>query len=146
MFLLDTNVISELRVGKRSPCADVQRWAAGVVADRLYLSAITVLELEVGVLTKERKDARQGQVLRSWIEALLLQFANRILPFTKTTAALCASLHVPDKRPERDAMIAATAKEHGFAIVTRNVDDFEGCGVELINPWLAPVSSSHELP
>ena len=105
-------------------------------ANQLYLSAITVLELEIGVLAMERKDAPQGQVLRSWSQAVLGQFSSRVLPFGATTALLCAAMHVPDRRPERDAMIAATAKEHGYTLVSRNTDDFEGCGISLLNPWL----------
>lgn len=135
MFLLDTNVLSELRAGKRNPSAAVRRWAAGVPAGQLYLSAITVLELEMGVLAMERKDTSQGRVLRAWLTAVLDQFSAQVLPFGLETARLCAALHVPNRRSERDAMIAATAREHSLTLVSRNTKDFAGCAVDLLNPW-----------
>ena len=138
MFLLDTNVISELRAGKALSSPAVRRWAADIAASQLYLSAISVLELEMGVLAMERKDARQGQVLRLWLQGVLREFSSRIVPFGSTTAVLCAAMHVPNRRADRDAMIAATAKEHGYRVVTRNTEDFKECGVELVNPWLTP--------
>ena len=136
MFLLDTNVISELRTGKPNASPAVRRWAEGVPANQQYIAAVTVLELEIGVLAMERKDPQQGQKLRSWLQAVLKRFYPQVLPFGASTAILCAAMHVPDRRPERDAMIAATAKEHGYTVVTRNTDDFDGCGVQLLNPWL----------
>ena len=136
MFLLDTNVISELRVGKANPSAAVRRWAGSVAGNQLYLSAVSILELEMGVLLMERKDAPQGQMLRSWFQGVLKQFCLQVLPFGSTTAVLFAAMHVPDRRPDRDAMIAATAKEHGYTIATRNTADFDDCGVQLLNPWL----------
>jgi predicted nucleic acid-binding protein len=136
MFLLDTNVISELRAGKRSPSAAVRSWAAGVPSNQLYLSSVTVMELEMGVLGMERSDREQGSRLRFWLEAVLEQFSPQILPFGKEAAVLCAAIHIPNRRSERDAMIAATAKEHGYTVVTRNTDDFDSCGVLLLNPWL----------
>ena len=136
MFLLDTNVISELRVGKANPSAAVRRWAAATPANQLYLSAISVLELDTGVLLMERKDTQQGQILRSWLQSVLKEFSSQILPFGGTTAVLCAAMHVPNRRSDRDAMIAAAAKEHGYVIVTRNTNDFENCGVQLLNPWV----------
>lgn len=135
MFVLDTNVISELRVGKSMPSVSVRSWAAQVPANQLYLAAVTVLELEIGVLAMERKDSRQGQTLRSWLRGVLGEFSSQVLPFTGSTAILCAAMHVPNRRSDRDAMIAATAKEHGYTIVTRNTDDFSGCGVQLLDPW-----------
>jgi len=136
VFLLDTNVISELRVGKANPSAAVRRWAAATPANQLYLSAISVLELDTGVLLMERKDTQQGQILRSWLQSVLKEFSSQILPFGGTTAVLCAAMHVPNRRSDRDAMIAAAAKEHGYVIVTRNTNDFENCGVQLLNPWV----------
>ena len=138
MFLLDTNVISELRASKPSPSAAVRCWAAGVPANQLYLSSITILELEMGVLVMERKDPRQGQTLRLWLQALLAAFSSQVLSFGPTTATLCAAMHVPNRRSDRDAMIAATAREHSYTVVTRNTDDFRDCGVQLLNPWLTP--------
>ena len=136
MFLLDTNVISELRAGKPGASSAVRRWAEGVPANQQYIAAITVLELEIGVLAMERRDPRQGQNLRSWLQAVLDRFSPQILPFGASTALLCAAMHVPDRRQERDAMTAATAKEHGYTVVTRNTEDFDGCTVQVLNPWL----------
>ena len=136
MFLLDTNVVSELNNRRRAPSANVLAWAANIPADRLFMSSVTVLELQIGVLAMERRDAAQAKPLRLWLNALLTEFSARIHPFTTSTAMLCAPLHVPNRRPERDAMIAATAKEHGYVIVTRNTRDFEDCGVQVLNPWL----------
>ena len=137
MFLLDTNVISELRVGKATPSPAVRRWAASVPGNQLYLSAVSILELEIGVLMMERKDAQQGQMLRSWLGGVIKKFSSQVLPFGSTTAVLCAGMHVPDRRAERDAMIAAAAKEHGYTIATRNTADFDDCGAQVLNPWLA---------
>jgi predicted nucleic acid-binding protein len=135
MFLLDTNVVSELRQGKPKANIAVRAWAAAQPVSRLYLSAITILELEQGVLALERRRPPQGSALRAWLEGVRNAFAGRILSFGEQTAVLCAALHVPDPRGERDAMIAATALEHGFALVTRDVSDFATMGVSLVNPW-----------
>jgi len=114
----------------------VRAWAASVEADDFFLSAITVLEIEQGILAKERSDAQQGAILREWFDGdILPAFSDRILPFDTDVARKCAALHVPDPRPERDAMIAATAIMHGLKMVTRNVADFEKLQVELIDPW-----------
>ena len=139
-YLLDTNVVSELRK-LRSGRADsnVVAWAKSVDAGRLYLSTISVLELELGILAIERKDGIQGALLRSWMEQQVLpEFLERILPVDIAVARRCARLHVPDKRGERDALIAATALVHGMVIVTRNAADFEPTGVSIINPWAPP--------
>ena len=136
MFVLDTNVISELRNGKPNQSAEVRNWAAGQPSNRLFLSAITILELELGILALERRQPPQGSALRAWLTGVRLAFAGRILPFTENTAPVCAALHIPDPRSERDAMIAATAIEHQFTVVTRNVADFAATGVALVNPWL----------
>lgn len=138
MYLLDTNVVSELRkvrLGKAD--AHVAAWADSVDAADLFVSAITVMELELGVLAIERKDATQGALLRTWLDQQVLpEFVARTLPIDTAVAQRCARLHVPDKRGERDALIAATALVHGMTVVTRNVADFEPTGVTLINPWL----------
>lgn len=137
MYLLDTNVISELRNGKPKQSAAVRAWAENLPVNRLYLSAITVLELEMGVLRMERKDVPQGKALRVWAEAVLQQFNGQVLPFTGATALLCAGMHVPDPRSFRDSMIAATARQHSLILVTRNMADFEGLNIRLLNPWEA---------
>ena len=135
MFVLDTNVISELRHGKSNPSEQVRRWAAGLPSSRLFLSSISIQELEIGIQALERRTPPQGNALRTWLAGVRAAFAGRILPFTDRTATVCASLHVPDRRSERDAMIAATAIEHGFTVVTRNVSDFPETGLALVNPW-----------
>ncbi|MDR2207418.1 MAG: type II toxin-antitoxin system VapC family toxin [Azoarcus sp.] len=137
MYVLDTNVVSELRkvrAGKADP--NVAAWAESVDAAELFVSAITIMELELGVLLIERKDATQGTVLRTWLEQHVLpEFAGRTLPVDTAVAQRCARLHVPDRRNERDALIAATALAHGMTVVTRNVADFQSTGVLPINPW-----------
>lgn len=137
MYLLDTNVVSELRKAKSGKAdAGVIAWAAGLPASELFLSAISVLELEMGVLLVERRDAAQGVVLRSWLDKHVLPaFAERILPVDTAVARRCARLHVPDPRAQRDALIAATALVRDLTVVTRNVGDFEATGVRLLNPW-----------
>ena len=135
MFLLDTNVVSELRKGGRAD-ARVRTWAASVSPAALYLSVISVLELELGVLLVERRDRAQGARLRAWFEEHVLPaFEERILPIDTEVARRCAGLHVPDPHSDRDALIAATALVHGMTVVTRNAGDFQRTGVALLNPW-----------
>jgi hypothetical protein len=134
MFVLDTNVVSELRRPENAN-QKVVAWASSVPLASIFISVITVLELEFGALSIERKDKAQGLVLRSWIDHQILpRFEGRILPIDTAVAQRCAKLHVPDPRAERDALIAATALVHGMAIVTRNTD-FEPTGVQILNPW-----------
>lgn len=137
MYVLDTNVVSELRkvrAGKAD--ANVAAWAESVDATTLFVSAITIMELELGVLSIERKDATQGAMLRAWLEQHVLpEFSGRTLPVDTAVAQRCARLHVPDRRNERDALIAASALVHGMTVVTRNVADFQATGVTILNPW-----------
>jgi predicted nucleic acid-binding protein len=137
MFVLDTNVVSELRkvrAGKAD--VNVAAWAESVDASTLFVSAITIMELETGVLLIERRDPSQGALLRAWLDQhVRTEFAARVLPVDTAVALRCARLHVPDRRLERDALIAATAMTHGMTVVTRNVADFVATGVALINPW-----------
>ncbi len=137
MYLLDTNVVSELRKaksGKADP--NVVAWAQPIPVGSLFLSAITVLELELGVLLIERLDAAQGNVLRAWLDqSVLPAFEGRIVPVDVEVARRCARMHVPDRRSERDALIAATALVHGMTVVTRNVPDFSGLDLTLLDPW-----------
>lgn len=135
MFLLDTNVLSELRRRDRTH-PKVAAWADSVPAADLFLSAITVLEIEAGTLMLERRDAVQGAILRAWIDNKVLPaFAGRILSIDTLVAQRCARLHVPDPRAERDALIAATALVHRMRVVTRNTAEFLPMGVEVLNPW-----------
>ncbi|WP_276809005.1 type II toxin-antitoxin system VapC family toxin [Castellaniella defragrans] len=139
MFVLDTNVLSELRkVRVGNADLNVAAWTESVDAAELFVSAITIMELELGVLSIERKDATRGAVLRSWLEHHVLpEFSGRILPVDTAVAQRCARLHVPDKCGERDALVAATALVHGMTMVTRNVADFKPTGVPILNPWEA---------
>lgn len=138
MFLLDTNVVSELRKlrsGKADP--NVAAWSRSVPGNNLFLSAIVVQELEIGVLQIERRDAAQGALLRAWLDDHVLpSFGDRILAVDTPVARRSAVLHVPNPRPYRDSLIAATALVHGMTLVTRNITDFEGTEAILLNPWL----------
>ena len=138
MFLLDTDVVSELRRPERAD-ANVRAWASNTPAELYAISVVTVLELERGTLLTERRDALQGAILRRWLQhEVLTRLATRILTIDVAIARRCASLHVPDPRPERDALIAATALTHRLTVVTRNTVELEPMGVALLNPWLAP--------
>ncbi len=139
MFLLDTNVISELRkAGDGRADANVNAWLSGQDAGALFISAITVVELDFGVRRIERRDPTQGAMLRAWLaERVLPEFQNRVLSVDTSVALRCAGLHVPDPRSERDALIAATGLVHGFTVVTRNTGDFRDTGVILLNPWVS---------
>ena len=135
MFVLDTNVLSELRRPDKTDLR-VQAWAATHPLNHFYLSAITIMELELGILSVTRKDPGQGAVLRQWMEQQVLpRFEGRILPVDTAVAQRCAALHIPDPRSERDALIAATALVHGMTVATRNVADFAPTGVAVFNPW-----------
>lgn len=137
MYLLDTNVISEIRkVADGKADLRVAAWQSQVNTAICFISAVTLMELEIGVLRMERRDATQGSQLRQWLNHQVIpEFEGRVLPVDATVAQHCASLHVPHPRPERDAMIAATALVHGMTVVTRNTADFEPTGVALLNPW-----------
>jgi len=136
-YLLDTNVVSELRkVGDGKADANVTKWVGAQNSDDLFISAITILELERGILSIQRRDVAQGFRLREWMDSRVRpEFAERVLPIDDTVATRCAHLHIPDRRNEADALIAATALVHGLAVVTRNVQDFDGAGVIVIDPW-----------
>lgn len=137
MYLLDTNVVSELRkvaAGKADP--NVAAWQSRVETASCFVSAITMMELEIGVLRMERRDGKEGAWLRQWLDnQMTSEFEGRVLPINATVARRCAGLHVPDPRSDRDALIAATALVHGMIVVTRNTADFELTGVALLDPW-----------
>jgi toxin FitB len=135
MFLLDTNVISELRRPDKAH-RNVVAWANAIPAANFFMSAISILEIELGARLIERKDMAQGALLRNWIDNhVLARFEHRILAIDTAVAQRCAQLHVPNPKAERDALIAATALVHGLTVVTRNAVDFEPTGVPLLNPW-----------
>lgn len=136
-YLLDTNVVSELRkVGDGKADANVTKWVGAQDSNDLFISAITILEIERGILTIQRRDAAKGSRLRGWMDSRVRpEFAERVLPIDDAIATRCAHLHIPDRRNEADALIAATALVHGLTVVTRNVQDFDDTGVIVIDPW-----------
>jgi len=140
MYLLDTNVLSELRKRRSGKIdANVEAWVGSIDQADMYLSVITVMEVELGIALLERRDARQGGVLRLWLhDKVLPAFGGRILGIDTPIALRCARLHVPDTKSERDAWIAATGLVHDMTIVTRNAVDFASTGVTLLDPWSYP--------
>ncbi len=138
MFVLDTNVVSELRKvrsGKANP--GVAAWAESTPTANLFVSAVTIHELEHGVLLRERSDPTQGSLLREWLDhGVAVAFENRILPVDIRVARRAAELHVPDPAPFRDALIGATALVHDMAVVTRDLKDFDRFDdLRVLNPW-----------
>ncbi|NWJ27486.1 type II toxin-antitoxin system VapC family toxin [Rhizobium sp. RM] len=138
-YLLDTNVVSELRkVGDGKADLNVTTWLSAQDSRDLYISAITILELERGILGIQRRDIEQGSRLRTWMDRRVRpEFAERIISIDEAIATRCAHLHIPDRRNEADALIAASAIVHGLVVVTRNIQDFQGTGVVLVDPWRA---------
>ena len=137
MYLLDTNVVSELRKAN-TPNIDsnVESWAKTVPVGELHISVISVQEIQTGIDLKMRKDEVQAIRLQEWFnENVLKTFENRIVPIDEAIALVCAKLHVPNKRPYADSLIAASANHHNMTLVTRNVGDFEGLTTKLLNPW-----------
>lgn len=135
MFLLDTNVVSELRRARRAD-PNVSAWAESVPQEDMFLSSVTILEIEIGALRLARRDPDGGRSIQRWIEARVLPaFADRILAVDTAVARRCAHLHVPNLRPYRDSLIAATALVHRLVVATRNRADFEPMAVPVLNPW-----------
>ncbi len=143
-YLLDTNVVSEMRkAGTTKIAPSVATWFESIPTTSCYLSVVTILELEIGILGICHKDKTQGDILRRWFEKKVLPtFENRILAIDKQIALACAHLHVPDRKPERDALLAATALVHNMILVTRNIKDFTNEDIRVLNPWDA---ASHNI-
>lgn len=137
MYLLDTNVISETRkIRSGAANVGVQQWSSQVHTDELFLSVITLLEIQQGILSIQRKDKHQAQILSNWFNGyVLLHFNKNIINIDQRVALACAALHVPDKQPANDSLIAATALIHDLTLVTRNTSDFIHTGVKLFNPF-----------
>jgi toxin FitB len=137
MYLIDTNVLSELRkIAAGKADKKFTKWANSVDSAELYLSTMTIQEIEIGILLLERKDLRQASVFRRWLEEQVLpSFDKRILSVDISVARRSASFYVPDPRPVRDSLIAATSVVHAMTMVTRNVADFQLPGVKVLDPW-----------
>lgn len=139
MYLIDTNVLSEFRklfTGRADQ--SFSRWFDGVAVEQLYVSVMTLFEIEYGILRLQRHDARQALVLSDWFEQAKAQMQGRIIDIDPAIALRCAALHIPDARSQRDSFIGATALVHGLTLLTRNIRDFQGMGIEIINPWEQP--------
>jgi predicted nucleic acid-binding protein len=138
LFIVDTNVVSELRKAPKGKAdSNVVRWRVAADTSTLYLSVITIHELEVGILLSQRRNAAHGAALRIWMDDYIVpSYAGRIVSIDAAVARRGAALHVPTTRPWADALIAATALVHGMTVVTRNVCDFQSTGVAVLNPWL----------
>lgn len=137
MYLLDTNVISEFRkIASGKADKKVIEWSNTIEPVKLFLSVVTIQELEIGTLLVERRDPTQGKLLRRWVNNYVLEvFSERLLDVTPQIAISSAQFCVPNPKPINDMLIAATASVHGMTVVTRNIADFEGTGVKLFNPW-----------
>ncbi|WIY83036.1 type II toxin-antitoxin system VapC family toxin [Propionimicrobium sp. PCR01-08-3] len=136
-YLLDTNVISEIRKPARRANPEVRAWLADQAPLDLYVSVISIMEIEIGIGRLRRHDRAQASRLDAWLNhGLLEEFAGRILPIDLTVARWAAQAHVPDPRPERDTFIGATAAVHGLTVATRNVKDFVPLGLPFVNPWM----------
>lgn len=135
-YVLDTNVVSALRVRGRNPT--VEDWAASVPLTDQFVTATTVTEIERGVIAKERTDARQGIILRRWFaKHVLPTFADRVLPFDLAAARILAAYRVAEHAPLDDALIAAVAQSAQMTVATRNTQHFKPLGVACFNPWEA---------
>lgn len=137
MFLLDTNVISEMRkIDSGRADSHVSTWIDEQDASDLYVSVVTLAELDYGIRLKQRRDPNQSLFLRRWFNHSVLPFfEDRIVTIDFQIAMKYSEINVPNHLPDRDSWIAATALVHTFVVVTRNTKDFEASGVALYNPW-----------
>jgi toxin FitB len=138
MFLLDTNVLSETRkLAKGIGSDQVKEWFTAQQSQDLYISVISLFEIERGILLLQRRDKPQAAILQKWFaQKLKPEFKSQTLGIDERIASECAALHVPDPKPYMDALIAATARVHDFTLITRNTKDFEPMGARCINPWV----------
>jgi predicted nucleic acid-binding protein len=133
-YLLDTNVISELRKGERTD-ENVRAWFGELADEEIYLSVLTIGEIRRGVESVRRRDPDSAGALDSWLARLGEAYRDRILPVDRAIAEEWGRMNVPDPLPVIDGLLAATAKVAGLVFATRNVADVEGAGVELVDPW-----------
>jgi toxin FitB len=131
-FLLDTNVVSEIRRGRD---ANVAAWAGDVADADLHLSVLTLGEVRKGIERLRGRDPEQAELFSAWLEQLRAHFEDRSLPIHDRVAEEWGRLNAPAERTTVDSLIAATARVHDLTVVTRNIADFHGCDVPLLNPW-----------
>ena len=137
-FLLDTNVVSELRRGAKCD-ARVAAWQAAHSPSVCHLSVISLMEIRLGIELVRRRDPKHGEILQSWYDTKVRSaFSKRTLPVTPEIAEKCAELHAERTRPFRDSLILATALSHNLTVVTRNTKDFSDSAARILNPWAPP--------
>ena len=134
MVLVDTNVVSEARRGAREAVS----WLNAVDPSSVFISVVTIGEIQRGIVNKQKRDGRPPSRLIDWLEALQSSYGDRILPIDAPTAVEWGRMSAVMRRPDADGLIAATALLHGLALATRNVADFKDTGLTLINPWSLP--------
>jgi len=134
MYLLDTNVLSELR--KRGRCNQaVARWFAGIRSQEIYISVLVLGELRRGIESIRRRDSAGAEALDKWVEQLQDTHAERMLPVDARVAGIWGRINVPDPMPAVDGLLAATALRHDLVLTTRNTSDVVRSGARLLNPW-----------
>lgn len=133
-YLIDTNVISELRKGPRCD-ARVSQWYTHVADEEIYLSVLTIGEIRKGIESIRPRDETAARTLERWLSRVVAEHEDRILPIDRAIADEWGRMNVPDPLPVIDGLLAATAKVHGLTLATRNVDDIERAGAEFVNPF-----------